>query len=111
MHGMRRQHEAAVKAKVALEAIKGKKPSPRSAESKGRGDYSTPTKGDYCMPADSFLPVFVDALPSVGEELGEPLQKLRFPAADLVRVDVVLAGQRGDRSLSLERLEGDFSFK
>jgi len=44
----------------------------------------------------------VGPLSPVGEEIGQLLQKLRFPAADQVGVDAEYAGQLGDGFLALD---------
>ena len=48
-----------------------------------------------------FLPVLVGPLSPVGEEIGQLLKKLRFPAADLIGVDSEHARQLGDGFLAL----------
>jgi hypothetical protein len=58
-----------------------------------------------------FLPVLVGPLSPVGEEVGQLLQKLRFPAADLVGVDAEHAGQLGDGFLALDGLQGNLGLE
>jgi hypothetical protein len=57
------------------------------------------------------LPVLVRPLPSIREEIGQLLQQLRFPAADLVGVDAELAGQLGHGLFALDRLQGDLGLE
>jgi len=58
-----------------------------------------------------FLPVLVGPLSPVGEEVGQLLQKLRLPAADLVGVDAEHAGQLGDGFLALNGLQGNLGLE
>jgi len=58
-----------------------------------------------------FLPVLVGPLSTIREDVGQLLQKLRFPAADLIGVDAEYAGQLGDGFLALDGLQGDLGLE